>query len=126
MQVPPMTTWWLRLSVLLVSGAAVFAQDHLVPEDGNTERERTTDGIIRKNFRAVLLKDAAQYFTARLVCNPSFDPEWVVTVVRECAEKNNEPDHAHRVLRGVCRGRKEPLVCGELSESQNQEITGEP
>jgi hypothetical protein len=94
-RVPPMTPSRLMVSVLLASGAVVFAQDHLVPEEGllNAADFRWKHS---EKLRTVLLKDATQYFTARLVCNPAFDPEWVVTVVRECGEKNYEPDHPHR------------------------------
>jgi hypothetical protein len=90
-----MTPWWLIFSILLVSGAASFAQDHLVPEEGILNA-RDYQWNYSEKLRMALLKDAAQYFTARLVCKPSFDPEWVVTVVQECGEKEYLPDHPHR------------------------------
>ena len=100
MRVPPMTPSWLMFSVLLASGVAVFAQDHLVPEEGILNAADYRWNYAEK-LRTVLLKDAAQYFTARLVCKPAFDPEWVVTVVRECGA----PDAAQGAIPAEARAR---------------------
>jgi hypothetical protein len=80
-------------SVLSMPGLT-FAQDHLVPEAGilNAADYRWS---YSKKLRTVLLREATPYFTARLVCIPSFDPEWMVTVIRECEEGQYAPDHPH-------------------------------
>jgi hypothetical protein len=80
-------------SVLSMPGLT-SAQDHLVPEAGilNAADYRWN---YSKKLRTVMLRDATPYFTARLVCIPSFDPEWMVTVVRECDEGQYAPDHPH-------------------------------
>ena len=36
-----------------------------------------------KKLRKVLLKDAAVHHQARMICCPSFDPEWAITLTRE-------------------------------------------
>jgi hypothetical protein len=85
-----------RFGALILAGQLAFclptapAQDHLEPEDGvlnQTEREWD----YAKNLREALLKDAGRYHLARMVCLPSFEPEWVVTVVREDGHDPDSP-----------------------------------
>jgi hypothetical protein len=49
-----------------------------------------------KRLREVLLEGAADYHVARIVCLPSFEPEWVVTVVRE-EPKEHDGRHTYYV-----------------------------
>jgi hypothetical protein len=67
------------------------AQDHLEPEQAILN-EPEWQWSYAQRLREVLLKDAARYHLARMVCLPAFEPEWVVTVVREEAE---DPDAPH-------------------------------
>jgi hypothetical protein len=78
------------LAMPLVSGPSASAQDHLEPEAGNLN---TPDYAwdYSKRLRDVLLKDAASYHLARMVCLPSFETEWVVTVVREDGKDLDDP-----------------------------------
>jgi hypothetical protein len=66
------------------------AQDHLEPEKGILNQPHW-EWEYAKNLREVLLKDAARYHLARMVCLPAFQPEWVVTVVREDGEDDDAP-----------------------------------
>lgn len=71
------------------------AQDHLEPEEGTLNQPQWRWNYAQR-IREVLLKDAADYHVARMVCLPSFEPEWVVTVVREEAEDLDAP-HSYYV-----------------------------
>jgi hypothetical protein len=71
------------------------AQDHLEPEKGILNQPEWQWKYAQR-LREVLLKDAAGYHLARMVCLPAFEPEWVVTVVREEAEDLDAP-HSYYV-----------------------------
>lgn len=89
---------------LLTSGIAVRAQDHLEPEVASlSEYDFHWDYV--KKLRQVLLKDASEYYMARMLCIPSFEPEWVVTISREC-EGGFEDDHPHSYLVEYARAKK--------------------
>jgi hypothetical protein len=92
---------------MLAGGPTLEAQDHLLPESGILQSAAYQRNYARK-LRIVLLKHAAEYYTARLVCTPSFEPEWVVTVVRTCDQGNYAPDHPH-TYSVVCVAAKENL-----------------
>ncbi len=63
-------------------GVLASAQDHLEPETGIfTPYEWQT--VYAQNIREVLLKNAKPNHQARMICCPSFAPEWVVTVSRQ-------------------------------------------
>ncbi len=78
------------LAMQLIPGPSTSAQDHLAPEAGilNTP---SFHWDYSKRLRDVLLKDAASYHLARMVCLPSFETEWVVTVVREDGADLDDP-----------------------------------
>src|SRR3954451_8646535 len=78
------------LAILTTSFLDASAQDHLEPERGilNTS-ELHWD--YWKRLREVLLKDAESYHLARMACLPAFEPEWIVTVVREDGEDFDDP-----------------------------------
>jgi len=71
------------------------AQDHLEPEQGILNQPEWQWSYAQR-LRQVLLKDAADYHLARMVCLPAFEPEWVVTVVRQEAEDLDAP-HSYYV-----------------------------
>lgn len=78
------------LAMQFIPGPFASAQDHLEPEAGILN----APGFVwddAKRLREVLLKDAASYHLARMVCLPSFEPEWMVTVVREDGEDFDDP-----------------------------------
>ena len=54
----------------------------MVPESGSLN-ESQSHWVYMKKLRKVLLKDAAVHHQARMVCCPSFDPEWAITLTRE-------------------------------------------
>jgi hypothetical protein len=72
----------LLLAILSTQALPTSAQDHLVPETGILNFPDWHWQYTQK-IRDVLLKDAGTYYLARMVCLPSFDPEWTVTVIRE-------------------------------------------
>lgn len=78
------------LTVQLISGPSASAQDHLEPESGILNAPGSTWDF-SKRLRDVLLKNAASYHLARMVCIPSFETEWVVTVVREDGDDLDDP-----------------------------------
>jgi hypothetical protein len=75
--------------LLIHEPSAMIAQDHLEPEAGVLSPGSDLD--YAKRLRDVLMEDAAKSHLARMVCLPSFDPEWMVTVVREKGERFNAP-----------------------------------
>jgi hypothetical protein len=86
----------IRYTILIVAILAnawysASAQNHLEPEEGILN-ELEFRWEHRKRIREVLLKGAAFYHVARMVCIPAFRPEWVVTVVQEEAEDADTPD----------------------------------
>jgi hypothetical protein len=66
------------------------AQNHLEPERGLLNQPEGQWSYAQR-LREAILKDAAGYHLARMVCLPSFEPEWVVTVVRQTAEDHDRP-----------------------------------
>jgi hypothetical protein len=91
MRLTRMTTRWLTfVAMVLVSWRGSLGQDHLEPERGILN---TPDfgWDYSKRLREVLLKNAANHHLARMVCLPSFEPEWMVTVVREDGEDFDAP-----------------------------------
>jgi hypothetical protein len=58
------------------------AQNHLEPEEAAFSQPEVL-WKYAKRLHDVLLQDAAKCYVARMVCLPSFENEWVVTVVRE-------------------------------------------
>src|ERR1700722_8498605 len=80
----------LVVAMQLILGPSASAQDHLEPEAGilNTP---VFHWDYSKRLRDVLLKDASSYHLARMVCLPSFETEWVVTLVREDGEDLDDP-----------------------------------
>lgn len=63
-------------------GVLATAQDHLEPETGIfTPYE--WQSVYAQNIREVLLKNSKPNHQARMICCPSFAPEWVVTVSRQ-------------------------------------------
>jgi hypothetical protein len=80
----------LVLVAQLTLGFSASAQDHLEPEEG-TLNQQEWQWDYTKRLREVLLKEAASFHLARMVCIPAFEPEWVVTVVREDGEDVDAP-----------------------------------
>jgi hypothetical protein len=78
----------LALAALLVPWLPSRAQSHLEPLPGILNRQQWELGYAQR-LRDVLLKDASMYHVARMVCQPSFRPEWVVSVVRK---EDKDPD----------------------------------
>jgi len=77
----------VRLSIALLAilpavGRMAPAQDELMPERGSLNEIKPQRDHAKK-LRTVLLKDAAPHYHARMICCPSFDPEWMITIVRE-------------------------------------------
>jgi putative addiction module component (TIGR02574 family) len=70
----------LCLAVLATDALDAAAQDHLLPELGSLNDPGVAHA---KSIREVLLKDAAFYYRARVICLPSGTPAWVVTLTRE-------------------------------------------
>lgn len=85
----------LILAAQLILGVSASAQDHLEPEEGILNQPAWRWDYAER-LREVLLKDAAFYHLARMVCLPSFEPEWVVTVVREDGKDFDAP-HSYYV-----------------------------
>src|SRR5689334_10917659 len=123
-------TWILAAQFTLCLTAP--AQDHLEPEEGLlSQPEWRWD--YGQRLREVLLKDAAPYHLARVVCLPAFEPEWVVTVIREEPKKLDGP-HTYYVecvvaekrlfppkdSRGVTARKARAALDGETAESLNQ------
>jgi hypothetical protein len=82
-------TRWLLYAVAIITSAAwnVSAQDHLEPERGSlNESLPSLDDALR--LHKALLKDAADHYRARVICEPAFRPRWVVTLV---CEKGDRP-----------------------------------
>jgi hypothetical protein len=77
-------------AMILAFGLSAPAQDHLEPEDGVLNQPDWSWDYSKK-LREVLLKDAASYHLARMVCLPAFEPEWAVTVVREKVKDFDDP-----------------------------------
>jgi hypothetical protein len=78
----------LAFQFTLCPGAS--AQDHLEPEEGILNQPQWAWDYGQR-LREVLLKDAGGLHLARMVCLPAFEPEWVITVVREEPEDDNSP-----------------------------------
>ena len=78
------------LAMQLAPGLPALAQDHLEPEDSLLAADELDWDYARK-VRDVLLKDTASHSLARMVCLPSFQPEWAVSVVREDGPGRNDP-----------------------------------
>jgi hypothetical protein len=70
------------LAILSTACPAVRSQDHLEPEDGILSMDEE-EWEYTKRIRTILLKDAPFYHLARMVCLPSPDPEWAVSIVLE-------------------------------------------
>lgn len=75
----------LRLIVglaCLLSTTSGRSQDHLQPETGALNK---TESALRSaaRLRALLLKDSAFHYRARVICIPSFEPRWVMTLAFE-------------------------------------------
>jgi hypothetical protein len=70
------------LALLSIPCFTASAQDHLEPERGGMNQIEEI-WQYEKKLRAVLMKDAAPCYLARMVCLPSFEPEWMVTVAWE-------------------------------------------
>lgn len=83
------------LAAQLTFGLSASAQDHLEPEEGILN-QRESQLEYAKRLREVLLKDAAGYHLARMVCLPAFEAEWIVTVVRENGQDLDAP-HSYYV-----------------------------
>jgi hypothetical protein len=72
----------LAFAVVAFPAPEVSAQDHLKPERGSLN-ESNGNLEYAKVLRNTLLKDAATFYQARVICRPSFKPEWVVTLLYE-------------------------------------------
>jgi hypothetical protein len=84
----------LILASPFLLGLSARAQDHLEPEQG-TLNQREFLRNYDQRLREVLLKDPGDWHVARMVCLPSFQPEWVVTVVREKTPDDDAPRTYH-------------------------------
>jgi hypothetical protein len=102
----------LILAAQLTFCLSASAQDHLEPEEGILNQPEW-QWDYAKRLRDVLLKDAASYHLARMVCLPAFEPEWVVTVVREDGEDFDAP-HSYYV---ECVGAEKKLFRQRDAES---------
>jgi hypothetical protein len=78
------------LAMQLVHGLSATAQDHLEPEAGILNMPDSWWDY-SKRLRNVLMKDAAGYHLARMACLPTFETEWVVTLVREDGDDPDDP-----------------------------------
>ena len=78
------------LALQVIPCLSALAQDHLEPESGILSAADSTWSH-SKRIREVLLKDSARKHLARMVCLPAFEPEWVVTVVREDGDDRDAP-----------------------------------
>ena len=100
------------LAAQLTFGLAASAQEHLEPEEGIlNQRESRLDYAMR--LREVLLKDAANHHLARMVCLPAFEPEWIVTLVREDGQ---DPDAPHSYFVEYVGAEKSYFLQGSLRE----------
>ena len=70
------------LTLISALSPSARAQDHLEPEEGILNADRD-DWNYATKLRRMLMKDAAFYYVARMICLPSSDPEWVVTLAVE-------------------------------------------
>jgi hypothetical protein len=61
------------------------AQEHLEPERGSIN-ESLTSLDYKLRLHKALLKEAASYYRARVICEPAFQRRWVVTLVCEQAD----------------------------------------
>jgi hypothetical protein len=80
----------LVLVMFLAPCLAATAQDRLEPEASGLNATDLDWNYFRE-IRTVLLKHAAEDHLARMICLPAFEPEWVVTVVREDREDDAAP-----------------------------------
>ena len=103
-----------RYSTLILATQFMFclsasAQDHLEPEQGMLNQSKTRWDYGQR-LREVLMKDASLYHLARMVCLPSFEEEWVVTVVREEPKDLDGRSRMRRPGRGTGRESAERSV----------------
>jgi hypothetical protein len=67
------------VAVAILTGSAVSAQDHLIPEEGSLN-DRGVDHA--RTLRRAFFKGAElDAYRARVVCVPSFKPAWAATLV---------------------------------------------
>jgi hypothetical protein len=85
----------LVLATVFTLCLTASAQDHLEPAKGILNQPEW-EWSHAQRIREVLLKDAADYHLARMICLPAFHPEWVVTVVRAEAKDFDAP-HSYYV-----------------------------
>jgi hypothetical protein len=110
----------------------VSAQDHLEPERGMLNQSRI-GWDYGQRLREVLMKDSSLYHVARMVCLPSFEEEWMVTLVREGPNDLDGPHTyyvecvvAERKLfppkesQGVAAKKARAPIDGETAESLNR------
>ena len=71
----------MLVGLCLVPCSTASAQNYLQPEKGIISADVLTWDYSNQ-LRQVLLRDSPQWYLARMFCLPSFQPEWVVTVVR--------------------------------------------
>ena len=76
----------LALLLLVAPAPDISAQTHLEPERGSINESDLVLTYV-KSLTDVLLKDAAFHYRARVICLPSFEPAWVVTLVSDAAER---------------------------------------
>ena len=122
----------LILAAQFTLGLTASAQEHLEPEEGMLNQPEWECDYGHR-LREVLLKDAASEHLARMVCLPAFQPEWVVTVVRE-EPKDLDGPHTYYVecvvaerklfppkkSQGVMAKKARAPLDGKTAESLNQ------
>jgi hypothetical protein len=115
----------LVLATQLISCHTTSAQDHLVPEEGILNRSEASWSHA-KVIREVLLKDAATYHLARMVCLPAFQRKWVVTLVREDGQDWDAPHTYYVEYVGAVKKLIPPRGSGSVSVKKSRaSIDGE-
>lgn len=80
-------------AILSAFPSAAPAQDRLEPEDGKFNMA-DSDWDYTKKIREVLLKSDPSSHAARMICLPSNEPEWLVSVVQEDPDERGNDDKA--------------------------------
>lgn len=84
----------LALAATLLASADARSQDFLEPETGGINEDLTVlDGYRR--LREALLEKGQRYYQARVICRPSTEPTWVVTLTSRPDEETGKDAAFH-------------------------------
>jgi hypothetical protein len=93
--------WSLTVAAVILTGRAVSAQDHLIPELGSLN-DLGVD--LAGHLRRDLFKGAEfDHYRARVVCVPSFKPAWAATLV--CDDEDGDRSASYSILYAELEGR---------------------